>query len=76
MGLLAVLLGVGLAGSCWWVAFAVPWAAWASQDDTGLWVVGLLLLLIVFIPVIAAVAAAIETAEEFAFILWQLGVEG
>ena len=27
------------------VAFAVPWAAWASQDDTGLWVVGLLLLL-------------------------------
>ncbi|MGV7904407.1 hypothetical protein PJN93_31830, partial [Mycobacterium kansasii] len=28
------------------VAFAAPWAAWASQDDTGLWVVGLLLLLV------------------------------
>lgn len=28
------------------VAFAVPWAAWASQDDTGLWMVGLLFLLV------------------------------
>lgn len=28
------------------VGFAVPWAAWASQDDTGLWVVGLLFLLV------------------------------
>ncbi|CAM3197047.1 hypothetical protein [Tsukamurella hominis] len=28
------------------VGFAVPWAAWASRDDTGLWVVGLLFLLV------------------------------
>lgn len=28
------------------VGFAVPWAARASQDDTGLWVVGLLFLLV------------------------------
>ena len=27
-------------------AMTAPWAAWASQDDTGLWVVGLLLLLV------------------------------
>ncbi|WP_336670400.1 hypothetical protein [Tsukamurella sp. USMM236] len=38
--LLAVIPAVAVVG------FAVPWAAWASQDDTGLWVVGLLFLLV------------------------------
>ncbi|WP_019203108.1 hypothetical protein [Tsukamurella sp. 1534] len=36
---LAVIPAVAVAG------FAVPWAAWASADDSGLWVVGLVLLL-------------------------------
>ncbi|BDH57272.1 hypothetical protein MTP03_22110 [Tsukamurella sp. PLM1] len=36
--LLAVIPAVAVLG------FAVPWAAWASQDSTGLWLVGLILL--------------------------------
>lgn len=28
------------------VGFAIPWAAWASRDDTGLWMAGLIFLLV------------------------------
>lgn len=28
------------------VGFAVPWAIWASRDDTGLWLAGLIFLLV------------------------------
>ncbi|NMD54397.1 MULTISPECIES: hypothetical protein [Tsukamurella] len=28
------------------VGFAIPWVAWASRDDTGLWMAGLIFLLV------------------------------
>ncbi|CAM3574195.1 hypothetical protein ACXYTP_03425 [Tsukamurella ocularis] len=40
LSLMAVIPVVAVLG------FSIPWAAWASRDDTGLWMAGLIFLLV------------------------------